>query len=132
MRTKPFTGKFSSHPCRSCSFQVEGPSFATIWKGPTHICWNFVCFPFSSWGWSHLRTKSPTSNYFVLALFLSNHLFTTSYCCLERSLALDLDSPAFKRLCILICKTSLFDPLDSWVIMEEGSMILGGRMASFP
>ena len=44
---------------------------------------------------------------------LPNHLFTTSCCCLKCSLALDLDSSAFKILCILICKTLLFDPLDS-------------------
>ena len=89
-------------------------------------------FPFLSWGWSDLRTKSPTLKSFVPALCLSNHLFTTSFCCLKHSLALDWDSSAFRRLYILICKTSLSDPLDSWAIMEEGSMILGGRMASLP
>ena len=119
-------------PINLAIYRLRGQALRQSGKGPTHNWWNFVCFPFSSLGWSHLRTKSPTSNSFVPALCLSNHLFTTSCCCLKRSLAVDLDSSAFKRLCILIYKTSLSDPLDSWAIMEEGSMILRGPMASFP
>ena len=103
-----------------------------IWNGPTHNCWNLVCFPFSSWGWSHFRTRSPTSKSYFPALCLSNHLFTTSCYCWKHSLALDLASSAFRRLYILTWRTSSSDPLDSWASMEYGSRMLGGRMASFP
>ena len=132
MRTKPLTGRFSSHPCKSWILYVEDPNFAAIRNGLTQRCWNLVCLPLSSCRWSHLRTKSPTSKLLFPDLHLSNHLFTISCLCLNISLALSLDSSNLRKVLILTCKTSLLDPLEAWANWESGSKMFGGKMASFP
>jgi len=47
LRIFPLTGKDSIFPVKSYNIKVDGPMISAIWKGPSHIRWNFVCLPFS-------------------------------------------------------------------------------------
>jgi hypothetical protein len=70
-RKFPFNGLLkTSSPSKSCNLYVLFEKTSEILKGPIHRASNFLCFPLSYMGASHLSTKYLISNSFFLT-FLS-------------------------------------------------------------
>jgi len=90
-----FTRRVSFLPYTSWRIKVYGPSFSTIWNGPSHSIWNFVCLPFSSWALSHFETKSPTSKVLFPTHPISNQDLIMFWCLAWIFFSLSLHSSNF-------------------------------------
>ncbi len=130
-KIRPLTGRESLKPDKSCNMKVEWPIFSQIWNGPSHIFWNLVCFPLSSWALSHFRTKSPTWNCFEPDETESKDDLMICWCFAWITLAFSLSSSNFR---IWSCLSWIEEGLSSinWTRAREGRTRFVGSTASFP
>ena len=132
MRSFPFTERTSTLPSRVCSLNVWEPNFSLTWNGPVHSAWTLECFPFSSCTLSHLRNRSPTSKFLLLADFLSNHLLIRLWWMVNFSRVFCLSYSSLSNVSIRVYKVGHGVPWLSWDNWREVRDRWGGRMASFP
>ena len=131
-KMRPLTGRESLFPDRSCNMNVEWPIFSLIWNGPSHIFWNLVCLPLSSWALSHFRTRSPTCNCLELDEAESNDFLIICWCFAWVILAFSLSSSNFKIWsCLSWIEEEGLSSIN-WTRAREGSARLVGSIASFP
>lgn len=126
------TGKDSLFPVKSCNIKVDGPMIFAIWKGPSHIHWNFVCFPFSLWDLSHFKTRSPIWKSFLDIMFESKEAFTNAWWCAWVLLACSRCSSSLRICRYLSCKEEIGVSSINWTKANEGIARWVGRTTSFP
>ena len=132
MRICPLTGKDSLFPVKSCNIKVDGPMTSAIWKGPSHIHWNFICFPFSSWALSHFKTRSPIWKSFLDIMFESKEAFTNAWWWAWVILAYSHCSSSLRICSCLSCKDEVGVLSINWTKAKEGIARWVGRITSFP
>ena len=120
LRIYPLTGKDSLFLVKSCNIKVDGPMISTIWKGPSHIRWNFVSFPFSSWALSNFKTRSPMWKSFLDIMFESKEAFTNAWWWVWVILAYSRCSSSLRIFTCLSCKEEVGASSIYWTKAKEG------------
>ena len=107
LRICPLTCKDSLFLVKSYNIKVDGPMISTIWKGPSHIHWNFVCLHFCLWALSHFKTRSPIWKSFLDTMFESKEAFTNAWWWAWVILACSRCSSSLRICSCLSCKEEI-------------------------
>ena len=132
LRIYLLTGKECLFPVKSCNIKVDGSMTSMIWKGPSHILWNFVCFPFYSWALSQFKTRSPIWKYFLDIMFESKEAFTNAWWWAWVILACSHFSSNLIISNYLSCKEDVGVSSKYWTKAKERIAKWVGRTTSFP
>ena len=132
LENRPLTGKESLFNIKSYNIKVDRPMASMIWKGPSHILWNFLCFPFSSWVLSHFKTRSPIWKSFLDAMFESKEDFTNAWWWAWVLLACSHFSYNLIISICLSCKEKVGTSSIYWTKDREGIAKWVRRTTSFP